>query len=129
MESLISEFIQQRVWAVVGATTNPDKFGNIIFHNLLAAGYQVYPVNPRSGEIDGHPLYPNLAALPETPGVVDVVVPPKLAEGVLRECAALGIERVWLQPGAESEEAIRLGEELGLKVVHDACAMVHRRTW
>ncbi|MCL4535689.1 MAG: CoA-binding protein [Bacteroidetes bacterium] len=129
MEGLISEFIQQRVWAVVGASTNPEKFGNIIFRNLLAAGYKVYAVNPRRGEIEGHPFYPDLASLPEKPGVVDVVVPPKLAEKVLRECAAAGIERVWLQPGAESAEAIRLGEELGLKVVHHTCAMVHRRTW
>ncbi len=129
MEDLIREFIEHRVWAVAGASTNPAKFGNIIFRNLLRAGYTVYAVNPRQGEIDGHPFYPSLAALPEVPGVVDVVVPPKLAEEVLRECARLGVRRVWLQPGAESEAAIRLGEELGLQVVHDACAMVHRRVW
>ncbi len=129
MEDLIRDFVGQKVWAVVGASTNPAKFGNIIFRNLLHAGYAVYAVNPRRGEIEGHAFYPSLEALPEVPDVVDVVVPPKLAEGVLRECARLGIRRVWLQPGAESGEAVRLGEELGLQVVHDACAMVHRRNW
>jgi uncharacterized protein len=125
VENLISDFIQRRIWAVVGASTNPGKYGNIIFRRMIANGYRVYAVNPRAGEIDGHPFYPNLAALPEKPEVVDVVAPPKMTEAILREAAALGISRVWLQPGAESPEAIRLGEALGLCLVYNSCCMVH----
>ncbi len=129
MDDLVNEFVDLRVWAVVGASTNPNKYGNIIFRNLLRAGYQVYAVNPRRGEIDGCLFYPSLAALPEKPDVVDIVVLPKVTEQVVQECARLDIERVWMQPGAESAEAIRLAEELGLKVVHHACAMIHRKVW
>jgi len=53
MEKLIQAFTNQCVWAVVGASLNPEKFGHQIFRNLRAAGYIVYGVNPGGGEIDG----------------------------------------------------------------------------
>lgn len=129
MEDLIQEFINQRVWAVVGASLNPEKYGHKIFRNLRAAGYIVYGVNAGGGEIDGQRLYPSLADLPEKPAVVDVVVPPKVAEEIVRQCAELGLGRVWMQPGSESEEAIHLCQEKGIRVVHDACAMIRKREW
>lgn len=129
LETLIREFTNLRVWAVVGASENPAKYGNRIFRTLRDAGYRVYGVNPGGGEIDGQALYPSLAALPEKPQVVDLVVPPQVTEQVVRECAALGLTRVWMQPGSESEAAIRYCQERGMQVVHDACAMIHKRDW
>jgi predicted CoA-binding protein len=129
MEALIREFTDERVWAVIGASTNPEKYGNRIFRTLRGAGYAVYGVNPRGGEIDGETLYPSLADLPVKPAVVDIVVPPQVTESVVRECAELGLSRVWMQPGAESDEAIAFCEESGIDAVYGVCAMVHRRTW
>jgi predicted CoA-binding protein len=40
-------------------------------------------------------------------GVVDVVVPPKVTEHTVETCQKLGITRVWMQPGSESEKAIK----------------------
>lgn len=128
-EGLISDFVGRRVWAIVGASQDRRKFGNIIYHNLREAGYIVYPVNPKGGELDGEVVYPSLAALPETPQVVDLVVPPKVGEQVVVEAHQLGISRVWMQPGAESQNAIDFCHEHGIQVVHHACAMVHRRRW
>jgi predicted CoA-binding protein len=129
MAALVDECVAERVWAVVGASRDARKFGHRITLDLHRAGYTVYPVNPQGGMIDGIVIYPTLAALPERPAVVDVVVPPAVGAGILRECAALGIRRVWLQPGAESPELIALGERLGLKVVHHACIMLEKRRW
>jgi len=129
MEDLIQEFINQRVWAVVGVSLNPEKYGHKIFRNLRAAGYIVYGVNAGGGEIGGQRLYPSLADLPEKPAVVDIVVPPKVTEDIVRQCAELGLGRVWMQPGSESEEAICLCQEKGIRVVHDACAMIRKREW
>jgi len=129
VEELIREFINQRVWAVVGASLNPGKFGHRIFRNLRVAGYIVYGVNPGGGEIEGQGLYPSLTDLPEKPAVVDIVVPPKVTKGIVRQCAELGLKRVWMQPGSESEEALRFCQEQGIKVVHDACAMIRKRKW
>ncbi len=127
--TLIDDFIHRRVWAVVGVSSDPAKYGNRIFRNLRAAGYQVYGVNPHTREVDGQPIYPSLEALPQQPEVVDMVVPPAVTEQVLQDCARLGLRRVWLQPGSESEAALRFCQEHGIAVVHDACAMVQKITW
>jgi len=38
LEELISDFISRRVWAVVGVSQDPAKYGNRIFRSLLASG-------------------------------------------------------------------------------------------
>ena len=129
MQSLIQDFVNRRVWAVVGASQDRSKFGYKVFDTLRRAGYTVYPVNPKGGELDGVEVYPSLADLPETPEVVDLVVPPAVTEQVVQEMHRLGLQRVWMQPGSESQAAIRYCEENGLQAVYDACAMVHKRNW
>lgn len=128
--ALIEEFVSQRLWAVVGVSADPEKYGHRVFSVLLDSGYHVYGVNPKGGQVLGQTLYPTLADLPEKPEVVNLVVPPAVTEQIVRQCADLGITRVWMQPGAESDEAVRFCEENGIKVVWDACAMVQRkRSW
>jgi predicted CoA-binding protein len=129
MGVLIRTFIDRRVWAVVGVSRDPSKYGNRIFHTLLEAGYKVYPVNPNVSEIEGHRVFPALADLPEPPEVVDIVVPPKITELIVQECAQLGLKRVWMQPGSESEKAIDFCHQRGIEVVYGVCAMVHRKKW
>ena len=129
IEKLISDFITRRVWAVVGVSQDPAKYGNRIYRSLLASGYQVYPVNPKGGEINGATVYPSLADLPQRPEVVDLVVPPAVTEQVVQEVNSLGLTRVWMQPGSESETAIAYCRQQGIQVVHDACAMALRRNW
>lgn len=125
----ISDFVNRRVWAVVGASQAQHKFGYRVYRNLLDAGYVVFPVNPRGGELDGAPVYRSLADLPERPDVVDTVVPPQVTEQVVREMQTLGLIRVWMQPGSESKTAIAFCHEHGIEVVEGACAMVHKRRW
>ncbi len=127
--ALIAECVNERVWAVVGASTDPNKWGYRIYTALRASGYRVYPVNPRAREIAGDRCYRSLAELPETPGVVDVVVPPRLGLGVAEDAARAGIARIWFQPGAASPENIAHAQELGLKTVAHACALVERKEW
>jgi len=129
MESLIRDFVNWRTWALVGATGNPRKFGNRILRDLRRAGYVVYAVNLKEATIEGEPAYPSLADLPERPEVVDIVVPPAQTALVVRQCRALGLTRVWMQPGAESPDAIAYCEANGLQLVHHACAMVEKRRW
>ena len=128
-QSLIADFVGRRVWAVVGASQDRRKFGYQIFRSLLDAGYIVYPVNPKGGELDGVRVYPSLADLPQPPEVVDMVVPPAVTERVVREAHELGLTRVWMQPGAESEKSVRFCREHGMQVVERACAMVWKRSW
>jgi len=128
-DKLISDFVNRRVWAVVGASQDPRKFGNRIFRSLSGSGYTVYPVNPKGGELDGQIVYRSLAELPEKPEVIDTVVPPQVTEQVVKEAHKLGLTRIWMQPGSESEAAIAFCREHGIEVVYDACAMVLKRQW
>jgi predicted CoA-binding protein len=128
-QRLITDFINRQEWAVVGASQDRDKFGNRVFRSLRDAGYIVYPVNPKGGKVEGADVYPSLADLPESVEVIDLVVPPAVTEQVVKEANRLGLTRVWMQPGAESEQAIAYCHEHGIQVVHDACAMVWKRHW
>jgi predicted CoA-binding protein len=128
-EKLISDFVNRKVWAVVGASQDRNKFGNRVFRSLRDAGYTVYPVNPSVDEVEGAKVYPSLAALPQVPEVVDLVVPPPITEKVVEQAHELGLTRIWMQPGAESEAAIEYCREHGIEVIYDACAMVHKRQW
>lgn len=125
MQELIKEFMAQKRFAVVGATNNAKKYGHEIFKNLTKRGYEVYPVNPRLKELEGVKCYPSLADIPVKVDVVDFVVPPEVTEATLKECQRLGLDRIWLQPGSESEAAIAFCHENNLKVVHDTCVMLN----
>ena len=124
MQNLIKEFMAQKRFAIVGATNNTKKYGYEIFKNLTSRGYEVYPVNPRLKELEGTNCYPSLSDIPVKVDVVDFVVPPEVTEVILKECKRLGLNRMWLQPGSESEADITFCHENNLNVVHDVCVML-----
>jgi len=127
-EDLIADFLKKtNVFAVVGASRDPAKYGHHVYEDLRSAGYRVYPVNPNTDEILGDKCYPSLEALPVRPDVVDIVVPPKVTAAVVEVCKRLEIRRVWMQPGSESEAAINFCRENAIDVVHGVCVMVERR--
>ena len=127
MPNNIMELLSHKTWAVVGVSNNSAKYGYKVYNQLKKAGYSVYAINPGLDTIDGDPCYPSLAALPIKPDAVSVVVPPKITEQVIKDCIELGIDRVWMQPGSESNEAIHNGEEHGISVIHDQCVLIHTR--
>lgn len=92
--------------AVVGATDDLAKYGARIYRDLKSKGFRVFAVNPNRDTVDGDRCYPSLADLPETPTLVDIVVPPPVTLRVLRRCEELGIRNVWVQPGAEDEAVL-----------------------
>ena len=123
----ITEFLSHKTWAVIGVSSNSAKYGYKVYNKLKKAGYSVYAINPKLESIDGDPCYPSLAALPTKPDAVSVIVPPKVTEQVIKDCIELGISRIWMQPGSESEDAIRNGEEHGINVIHDQCVLIQAR--
>jgi hypothetical protein len=127
-QELIKEFLDKKnIFAVIGASRDPKKYGYQVYKDLKNAGYKVYAVNPNADEILSDRCYADLKDLPMNPDVVDVVVPPKVTEKVVEACKELGITRVWMQPGSESETAIDFCEKNGIDVVHGICVMIERR--
>lgn len=124
MQELIKEMLNEKTWAVVGASNNVDKFGYKVLKKLSSEGYRVYPVNPKCDEIEGIRCYKSLKDLPETPVAVSVIVPPSVGLKILDDAVQAGIKRLWFQPGAESQEIIEKASELGLEIVYNNCVLV-----
>lgn len=121
----IRAFLDGETYAVVGASADRAKYGNKVLRAYLQNGREVHPVNPKGGEIEGLPASASLADLPVVPHGISIITPPAVTERVMREAAELGIKHAWMQPGAESAEAIRIGEDAGMNVIGDgSCALV-----
>jgi len=118
------EMLNKKVWAVIGVTPDPDKFGYKIYKKLKEKGYKVYALNPRYTEVEGDKIYSSIKDLPERPDCVDMVVNHKLSLSVLDEINAAGIEYVWFQPGTFDEAVIEKAEGMGMKIVYYDCVLV-----
>ena len=110
--------------AVVGASSNPAKYGNIIVRNLAEKGYTVLPINPKEAEIAGLPAYSSLSVAPRPIDIVTMVTPPPVTLAVLKEVAALGLAAAWLQDGSFDDAVLAYVHEAPFKTVYDACIMV-----
>jgi hypothetical protein len=123
--TLLSE--SDPVIAVVGATDNLHKYGSVIYRDLKAKGYRVYPVNPTRDTVDGDTVYRDLRELPETPDIVNIVVPPQRTMRVLDLAEELGIKNIWVQPGAEDAAVMERLESGPFEYLANACIMVRSR--
>lgn len=113
-----------RTIAVVGASSVPGKAAHEVPLRLIAAGFEVIPVNPRGGELYGRRCYRTLAEVDRRVDLVDVFRPPAEAAGVVRQAVACGARAVWLQLGITSGDARATAMGAGLGYVEDACAAV-----
>jgi len=123
-KATIDDFLAQRTLAVAGVSRKRMKFGAMAFRALKKKGYRVMPVNPKAETIDGERCYASLGELPEPVGGVLVILPPPETEKVVRDAAAAGIKRVWLQQGSKSEAAIQFCQENGIAAVHGPCILM-----
>ncbi len=130
LNEAVVDFLARKRIAVAGVSRRPDQTANLIFRKLRDAGYTVVPVNPSATEAEGTACYPDLKSVPGGVEAVVVVTRPSAAAGIVRECADLGIGRVWLHrafgQGSVSDEAIRLGRERGLTVIPGGCPLMFR---
>ena len=93
MTSRLGELLNPRSIALVGCPGDLTRPGARPVVYLRRHGYpgNVYPVNPRHGEIGGYKAYPSLSALPERPDVVWIGVPGPQVLDALEEAARLEI--------------------------------------
>ncbi len=88
----------RRTVAILGASPERSKFGNKSVRAHLSQGYDVYPVNPKGGQIEGLPVYKSLADVPVAHlDRISVYLPPAVGMAVLEEIASQGLRRVVLQ--------------------------------
>ena len=127
---LVADFVGRRMWAVVGATNDREKYGNTVYRVLRERGYHVYPVHVTEETVEGDRAYKDVRDLPPGVEVLSIVIPAARATPVLEAAKEAGISRVWFQPGAESAAVLARADALGLQVVAGGpCAMVNARHW
>jgi uncharacterized protein len=109
--------------AVIGASTDRNKFGNKAVRAYLQQGYTVYPVNPSAAEVEGLPAYKSIADVPGRPDLISIYLPPPVVLKVLPDIAVKGCDELWLNPGTESDEVLAAAERLKLNVIQ-ACSII-----
>jgi acetyltransferase len=93
-QTALSNLLQPKSVAIVGASTQPGKIGYTVIENLIKGGYQgkVYPINPTAKEILNFPVFPNISAVPGSVDLAVITVPVDLVNQVAEECGQKGIK-------------------------------------
>src|SRR6267142_1492549 len=114
--------------AMVGISPKDNRPSYFAFKYLMERGYRMIPVNPGQAghDILGQKVHAQLADIPEPVDMVDIFRSPRHAPGIVAEALALkprpGV--IWMQLGVRNDEAARLAEENGLKVVMNRCPKI-----
>ncbi|MDP2090519.1 MAG: CoA-binding protein [Candidatus Gracilibacteria bacterium] len=113
---------------LIGASNNPEKYGNKIMKNLLSKGHTVIPVNPKEKEIEGVKTHINLGFVKTKYDIVNFVVPPEVTLQILEKYyEVLKDKKIWCQPGASNEEVKSFLENNEFKdYITDSCIMVEK---
>ena len=123
--SNIESFLASRTYAVAGASADRAKYGNKVFLALTQSGRQTYPLNPRVDQIEGHRAYASIDDLPTVPESVSIITPPRITRAIVAQAIAAGVKNIWMQPGAEDDEASQLARQAGMNVIDDgSCILV-----
>ena len=110
--------------AVIGASADRSKYGNKSVRAHIQQGYDVYPVNPKGGQIEGLTAYESIKDVPvDRLDRISMYVPPAVGLSLLPEIAAKGCEEFWLNPGSDSPELFAEAEKQGLNPIV-ACSIV-----
>jgi predicted CoA-binding protein len=112
-----------KVVAVIGASSDPRKFGNRAVRAFRRQGYTVIPINPNETRIEGLQAY---ASVLDVAGAIDIAtfyVPPDIGVKVIQDVAKKQIPEVWLNPGSESQELVRLARSLDVEPII-ACSIL-----
>lgn len=115
-----SQFLNYKNWVVVGDVLNPSKYAYKILNSLKKHGFNVVGVNP---SIENEGIYTTLSDIPYKVEVLDLCINPYKGIKILHEAHDLKIDKVLIQPGAESPEIINFCKSSGMQVI-DGCALV-----
>ena len=112
--------------ALIGASANKSKYGNIILNDLKLKGYEVFPVHPAKKEIDGIKVYNSVEELDDDPDLFVFVVPNTIGFELTKKLYNKGHKRFWYQPGAQSAEITKfLKKDNSVKFSTISCIMVN----
>ena len=112
--------------AMVGASPDRTKFSYGVLRVLHETGYDMIPINPRPEvtEIRGIKVYNSLAEVDRQIDIVEVFRPPEELPRIAQEAVDVGAKVLWGQIGVYNDEAAKIAEDAGLKVVMNRCPKI-----
>ncbi len=129
----LSPFFTPRGVAIIGASTDPTKLGYGLSRNLMLSNYQgaIHFVNPKGGELLGHPIYTQITDIPDPVDLAALLIPAKFIPATLIECGKRGIPAAIIGAGgfrevsvegAELEEkCVQIAQEYGIRLLGPNC--------
>ena len=109
--------------AVVGASSDRDKFGNKALRAFRAEGHTVIPINPNEREVEGLKTYASVLDVPGSIDMATVYVQPEVGQQLLAQFEEKKIPEIWINPGAESDELVAEAKRRRLNIIQ-ACSIV-----
>jgi hypothetical protein len=109
--------------AIIGASSNRDKFSNKAVRAYQHKGWDVYPVHLKETSIEGLTVYKTIADVPRPIDRVALYLPPQVTMGIIADIVDAKPAEVLFNPGSDSPELIAKAQELGINTVQ-ACSIV-----
>jgi len=125
-EYLATILSEVKTIAMVGASPDATKFSYGVLRVLNEQGYNMIPVNPREAgnEIRGLKVIGKLSDIEEPVDMVQVFRASEALPEIAQEAVAIGAKVLWGQIGVYSEEAAKIAQDAGMKVVMDRCPKI-----
>lgn len=118
------------VTAVLGASSDPDRYSSMCMSLLIEKGHTAIPVHPRESSIQGQKVWKSLNELARAGQNIDTVtvyINSALSTKLLTDFVQLNPSRVIINPGAENPILVQALKAHGIEVVH-GCSLVMLRT-
>lgn len=113
------DFLEFKNWVVIGDVGNMSKYAYRIKKALDVRGMNTMAAHPYGGV----GIYKSLSEINEKIEVIDLCINPVKGIEYLKEAAKLNIDKVLIQPGAESEEILNFCKENNILAI-EGCALV-----
>lgn len=120
----IEHFLSLNKLAIAGVSRNKNKFGRIVYNELKAKGFEVFPINPTTDHIDAEQCFSELQSLPIAVDGVVIVVDLGHTEKIIRDAIKMEIKNIWIHQRVESPSVIQLCQENDVNLIQGECILM-----
>ena len=133
LKEQLDKIMRPKAIAVIGASTKDHTIGSDIMKRLKEYNFtgDIYPVNPKGGEIQGFKAYTNVKEIPGEVDLAIIVIAQKFVLNAIDECHEKGIKGICIisagfkeagEEGAQAErELVAKLKEYGMRCVGPNC--------
>ncbi len=101
----LTPMMKPRSVAIIGASRDPHKVGNVILQNYISAGYEgkLYPVNLNANEVLGYKAYKSILDIKEAVDLAVIAIPAPAVPGALEQCGKAKVRSAVVVSGGFAE--------------------------